>query len=93
MQIQNVGVQQHHYSIYKSIMTDTHISENEQLRHAIPNESKNLTPLQMSYHHQDVSICDPSMLNLSLPSPLIDENNTNIQNTIKVRLILIYNYF
>jgi len=91
LQIQNVGVQQNH-SISKSIMTDTHISENEQMRLAIPNESKNSTPLQMSYHHQDVSIRDPSILNLSLPSPLIDEDNTNIQNSIKVILIF-YNCF
>lgn len=66
-------------------MTETHLSENEQMRRAIPNESKSLTSLQMSYHHQDISNCEPSMLNLSLHSPLA-ENNTNIQNSISVRL-------
>lgn len=69
-------------------MTDTHISENEQMRRAIPNESNTLASLQMTYH-QDVSIRDPSMLNLSLSSPLA-KDNTNVQNSICVRLTFLY---
>lgn len=65
-------------------MTETHLSENEQMRRAVPNESKSLTSLQMSYD-QDISNCEPSMLNLSL-RPSSAENNTNIQNSISVRL-------
>lgn len=65
-------------------MTDTHISENEQMRRAIPNESNTLASLQMSYHEQDTSIREPSMLNLSLPSPLTKDNR-NVQNSISVR--------
>lgn len=65
-------------------MTDTHISENEQMRRAIPNESNIMPSLQMSYHHQDVSIHDPSMLNLSLPSPSNDK--TNEPNSLNVIL-------
>lgn len=70
-------------------MTDTHISENEQMRRAIPNESKSLASLQMSYHHQDVSSHDQSMLNLSLPVALV-EDNTNIQNSKCVRKVLFF---
>lgn len=54
------------------------------MRRAIPNESNTLASLQMSDYH-DVSIREPLMLNLSLPSPLTNEN-TNIQNSITVRL-------
>jgi len=70
-------------------MTDTHISENEQMRRAIPNESNTLASLQMTYHHQDVSIRDPSIFNLSLSSPLA-KDNTNVQNSICVRLTFLY---
>lgn len=65
------------------MITDTHMSENEQMRRAIPNESNTLASLQMSYH-QDVSIREPLMLNLSLPSPLTNDN-INVQNSISVR--------
>lgn len=64
-------------------MTDTHISENEQMRRALPNDSNTLGSLQMSYHHHDV-IHESSILNLSLPSPLI-KDNINLQNSINVR--------
>lgn len=64
-------------------MTDTHISENEQMRRAIPNESNTLPSLQISYHHRDVSIPESSILNLSLP-PTKDQ--TNIHNSINVSL-------
>lgn len=70
-------------------MTDTHISENEQMRRANPNESNSLGSLQMSYHHQNASVCVPSMLNLSLHSPLI-KDNSNMQISINVRIIFIY---
>lgn len=67
------------------MMTDTHLSENEQMRRAVPNESNTMPSLQMSYHHHDVSIRDPTILNLSLPSPLTDDN-TNMLNSLSVRL-------
>lgn len=70
-------------------MTDTRISENEQMRRAIPNESNILTSLQMSYHHQDVSIPEPSMLNLSLHSP-VTKDNTNMHNSINVRYLNVF---
>jgi hypothetical protein len=65
-------------------MADTHISENEQMRRAIQNESNTLASLQMSYHNQDNSVHEPSMLNLSLPSPLTKDNR-NLQNSMSVR--------
>lgn len=83
-QSQNVGGKQSH-SISKSLMTDTHISENEQMRRAVSNESNTLASLQMSYHHHNVSIHEPSILNLSLPSPLTKDNNTHLQNSMNVR--------
>lgn len=67
-------------------MTDMHISENEQMRRVIPNESNTLASLQMSYRHQDVSIREPSILNLSLPSQ-ITKDSTNIHCSISVRII------
>lgn len=67
------------------MITDTHISENEQMRRAITNESNTLASLQMSYH-QDVSIREPLILNLSLPSSLSNDN-TNVHNSISVRLV------
>lgn len=73
-------------------MTDTYISENEQMRRAVPNESNTLTSLQMSYHHQDVSIPEPSMLNLSLHSP-VTKDNTNMQNSINVRYFNLFVLF
>jgi len=70
-----------------------HISENEQMRRVIPNESNTLPSLQMSYHHQDVSIHEPSIINLSLPSQ-ITKDTTNIHSSVSVRkyfiLILIF---
>lgn len=65
---------------------DMHLSENEQMRRAIPNESNTLPSLQMSYHHQDVSMREPSIINLSLPSQ-ITKDNTNIHSSISVRII------
>lgn len=88
-QNQNAGNKQN-YSVSKSIGTDMHISENEQMRRAIPNESNTLPSLQMSYHHQDVSIREPSIINLSLPSQTT-KDNTNIHSSISVRIIF-YNY-
>lgn len=70
-------------------MTDTHISENEQMRRAIPDESNTLASLQMSYCHQDVSVHGQSMLNVSLYSP-VTEDNINMQNSINVRMTFIY---
>ncbi|VVC38032.1 Hypothetical protein CINCED_3A004058 [Cinara cedri] len=81
---QNAGGKQNH-SVSKSIMTDTQISENEQMRRAISNESNPLASLQMSYNHQEASVHVPSMLNLSLHSPLT-EDNTNMQNSISDEL-------
>lgn len=72
-------------------MTETQISENEQMRQAIPNESNNLASLQMSYQQHDISIREPSMLNLSLPSSSV-KSNTNLQNSMDVSLIF-HNYF
>ncbi|XP_025420467.1 COP1-interactive protein 1-like [Sipha flava] len=72
-------------SVSKSIMADTHISENEQMRRAIQNESNTLASLQMSYHNQDNSVHEPSMLNLSLPSPLTKDNR-NLQNSMSEEL-------
>ncbi|CAI6360394.1 unnamed protein product [Macrosiphum euphorbiae] len=77
---QNAGNKQN-YSVSKSIGTDMHISENEQMRRVIPNESNTLPSLQMSYHHQDVSIREPSIINLSLPSQ-ITKDNTNIHSSL-----------
>ncbi|KAL4107286.1 hypothetical protein QTP88_017654 [Uroleucon formosanum] len=77
---QNAGNKEN-YSVSKSIGTDMHISENEQMRRVIPNESNTLPSLQMSYHHQDVSIHEPSIINLSLPSQ-ITKDNTNIHGSI-----------
>lgn len=77
------------HSISKSVGTDMHISENEQMRRAIPNESNTLPSLQMSYNHQDISIREPSMLNLSLPSH-ITKDNTNLHSSICVRIIFYY---
>lgn len=76
-------------SISKSIMTDTHISENEQMRRAIPNESNTLASLQMSYCDQDITVHGQSMLNFSLHSP-VTEDNINMQNSINVRMTFIY---
>lgn len=70
-------------------MTETQISENDQMRRIICNESNPLASLQMSYHHQETSVNVPSMLNLSLHSPLTD-NNTIMHNSINVRKIFIY---
>ena len=67
-----------------------HISENEQMRRVIPNESNTLPSLQMSYHHQDVSIREPSIINLSLPSQ-ITKHNTNIHSSLSVRIIFHFN--
>jgi len=67
-----------------------HISENEQMRRAIPYESNTLPSLQMSYHHQDVSMRESSIINLSLPSQ-ITKDNTNIHSSISVRIIF-YTY-
>lgn len=74
-------VNKQNHSVSKSVGTDMHISENEQMRRAIPNESNTLPSLQMSYNHQDISIHEPSMLNLSLPSH-ITKDNTNIHSSI-----------
>lgn len=68
-------------------MTDTHLSENEQMRRAIPNESNTLASLQMSYHHQDISVLEPSMLNMSLPSPCT-KNHMNMHNSINVSVTM-----
>jgi len=84
LQSQNIGGERNQ-SVSKSVMTDTHISENEQMRQAIPNNSNILTSLQMSYHHQNMSIHDPSILNLSL-SPPLTKDSINMQNSINVRL-------
>ncbi|XP_022168561.1 golgin subfamily A member 4-like [Myzus persicae] len=81
---QNAGNKQN-YSVSKIIGTDMHISENEQMRRAIPNESNTLPSLQMSYHHQDVSIREPSIINLSLPSQTT-KDNTNIHSSISEEL-------
>lgn len=70
-------------------MIDTHISENEQMRRAVANESNTMPSLQISYNHDDVSIHDPTMLNLSLPSPLTDDS-TNMLNSLSVRLTFIF---
>lgn len=67
--------------------TEMYISENEQMRRAIPNESNTLASLQMSYHNQDVSIREPSMLNLSLPSQITKDSTANIHSSISVRII------
>lgn len=88
MQSQFVGGKQSH-NISKSLMTDTHLSENEQMRRAHPNESNTLSLLQMSYHHEDISIREPSILNLSLPSPLT-KDNTKLQNSMNVRFTILY---
>lgn len=72
-------------------MTETQVSENEQMRRVIPNESNNLVSLQMSYQQHDISIHEPSMLNLSLPSSSV-QNNMNLHNSMDVSLIF-YNYF
>ncbi|XP_015379167.1 PREDICTED: putative leucine-rich repeat-containing protein DDB_G0290503 isoform X2 [Diuraphis noxia] len=80
----NDGNTQNH-SVSKSIGTDMHISENEQMRRAIPNESNTLPSLQMSYHHQDISMREPSIINLSLPSQ-ITKDNTNIHSSISEEL-------
>lgn len=77
------------HSVSKSVGTDMHISENEQMRRAIPNESNTLPSLQISYNHQDISIRESSMLNLSLPSH-ITKDNTNLHNSIYVRIIFYY---
>ncbi|KAL5235793.1 hypothetical protein ACI65C_003203 [Semiaphis heraclei] len=73
------------HSVSKSIGMDMHLSENEQMRRAIPNESNTLPSLQMSYHHQDVSMREPSIINLSLPSQ-ITKDNTNIHSSISEEL-------
>ncbi|XP_050438776.1 putative leucine-rich repeat-containing protein DDB_G0290503 isoform X2 [Adelges cooleyi] len=65
----------------KSIMTNSRASENEHMRRAVPNDSNTLASLQFRDHHHNVSIREPSMSNLSLPSPQL-KDRTNMYTTM-----------